>query len=89
MVKHEFKAKKAKRARKFVKDKAIVNFLLEHMKPIKINFSKIKIPSFINFIENEDNQSINSNIFQWPNAQVEGPVVGLSSLNIFYDKVKK
>ena len=89
MVKHEFIAKKAKRARKFVKDKAIVNFLLEHMKPIKINFSKIKIPSFINFIENEDSQSINSNIFQGPNAQVEGPVVGLSLLNNFYDKVKK
>ena len=27
--------------------------------------------------------------FQGPNAQVEGPVVGLSLLNNFYDKVKK
>ena len=52
MVKAGFKLKKAKRTRKFVKDKAIVNFLLEHMKPAKINFSKIKIPSFINFLEN-------------------------------------
>ena len=53
MVKAEFNLKKAKRTRKFVKDKAIVNFLLEHMKPAKINFSKIKIPSFLNSIENE------------------------------------
>ena len=52
MVKAGFKLKKAKRTRKFVKDKAIINFLLEHMKPAKINFSKIKIPSFINFLEN-------------------------------------
>ena len=55
--------KKGKRTRKFVKDKAIVNFLLEHMKPAKINFPKIKIPSFINFIENEENGATNSNIF--------------------------
>ena len=57
MAKHNLKvktfslslSKKAKRSRKLVKDKAIVNFLLEHMKPVKINFSKIKIPSFLNF----------------------------------------
>ena len=60
MAKHNLKVKnifsltkKAKRPIKLVKDKAIVNFLLEHMKPVKINFSKIKIPSFLNFIENE------------------------------------
>ena len=61
MAKHNLKlktfslslSKKAKRPRKLVKDKAIVNFLLEHMKPVKINFSKIKIPSFLNFTENE------------------------------------
>ena len=53
MVKMEIKLKKSKRARKFIKDKAIVNFLLEHMKPAKINFSKIKIPSFLTFLETD------------------------------------
>ena len=53
MVKAGFKLKSKKRARKFIKDKAIVNFLLEHMKPAKINFSKIKIPSFLTFLETD------------------------------------
>ena len=81
MVKAEFKLKKAKRTRKFVKDKAIVNFLLEHMKPAKINFSKIKIPSFINFLENEEKSPIDSTIFQEQNAPDESLISGLSLLN--------
>ena len=81
MVKAGFKLKKSKRTRKFVKDKAIVNFLLEHMKPAKINFSKIKIPSFINFLENEEKSSINSTIFQEQNAPDESLISGLSLLN--------
>ena len=82
-------SKKAIRPRKLVKDKAIVNFLLEHMKPAKINFSKIKIPSFLNFIENEKKDSINSNIFQVENIQNESPIEGISLFNNFYDNVKK
>ena len=97
MAKHNLKfknifslslSKKAIRPRKLVKDKAIVNFLLEHMKPAKINFSKIKIPSFLNFIENEKKDSINSNIFQVENIQDGSPIEGIS-LNDFYDNVKK
>ena len=78
-----------KRPRKFVKDKAIVNFLLEHMKPVKINFSKIKIPSFINFIENEKKDSINSNIFQAENIQDGSQIEGISLFNNFDDNEKK
>ena len=97
MAKHNLKlktfslslSKKAKRSRKLVKDKAIVNFLLEHMKPIKINFSKIKIPSFLNFIENEKKDSINSNIFQEENNKDGSPIEGISLFNNFYDNVKK
>ena len=59
------------------------------MKPVKINFSKIKIPSFINFIENEKKDSINSNIFQEENIQEGSPIVGVTLLNEFYDNVKK
>ena len=98
MAKHNLKvkktfsfslSKKAKRQRKLVKDKAIVDFLLEHMKPVKINFSKIKIPSFLNFIENEKKDSINSNIFQGEYIQEGSPIVGVTLLNEFYDNVKK
>ena len=96
MAKHNLKvknifsfSKKAKKPIKLVKDKAIVNFLLEHMKPVKINFSKIKIPSFINFIENEKKDSTNSNIFQAENIQEGSPIIGVALLNEFYDNVKK
>ena len=61
MPKTEFKLKKTKKQRKFIKDKAIVNFLLEHMKPAKIDFSKIKIPSFISFLEKEEKEAILTN----------------------------
>ena len=97
MAKHNLKlktfflsiTKKSKRPRKLVKDKAIVNFLLEHMKPVKINFSKIKIPSFLNFIENETKDSINSNIFQAENIQDGSPIEGISLFNNFDDNEKK
>ena len=59
------------------------------MKPAKINFSRIKIPSFLNFIENEKKDSINSNIFQVENIQDGNPIEGVTSLNDFYDNVKK
>ena len=88
MVKAEFKLKKAKRTRKFVKDKAIVNFLLEHMKPAKINFSKIKIPSFINFLENGEKSSFNSIMLQEQNASDERLISGLSLLNIRLENEK-
>ena len=58
MPKTEIKLKKSKRARKFIKDKAIVDFLLEHMKPVEIDFSSIKIPFFKYFLENEEKESI-------------------------------
>ena len=55
---------KSKRERKLIRDKAIVNFLLAHMRTAKIDFSKIKIPSFMNFSENEEKSSINLNSLQ-------------------------
>ena len=88
MVKAEFKLKKAKRTRKFVKDKAIVNFLLEHMKPAKINFSKIKIPFLLYFLENGEKSSFNSIIFQEQNASDERLISGLSLLNIRLENEK-
>ena len=88
MVKAGFKLKKSKRTRKFVKDKAIVNFLLEHMKPAKINFSKIKIPSFINFLENGEKSSFNSILPQEQNVSDERLISGLCMLNIHLENEK-
>jgi len=60
MSKPSNKNKGKKRIKKFIKDKAIVDFLLEHMKPSKIDFSKIKIPSFLDYLESEG-KKCNSN----------------------------
>ena len=57
MVKPELKKSKVKRARKFIKDRATVNFLLEHLKPSKIDFSKIKMPSFLESFEEGEKES--------------------------------
>ena len=78
----EIKLKKSKRARKFIKDKAIVDFLLEHMKPVKIDFSKIKIPTFIDFLENEEKNSIFSNESNEQKIFKDIPTIGISLLNI-------
>ena len=88
MVKPEFKLKKSKKARKIVKDKAIVDFLLEHLKPAKINFSKIRIPSFINFAENEEKYSINSTIFQDQKVSDEEVFSRMPLINTFLGNKK-
>ena len=61
MSKPSNKNKGKKRARKFIKDKEIVDFLLEHMKPSKIDFSKIKIPSFLDYLESEGKKNNSNN----------------------------
>ena len=88
MVKTELKLKKAKRARKFVKDKAVVNFLLEHMKPAKINFSKIRVPSFINFLENEEKSSPDSSDCS-TNCQANKFTISENSINFFFEEPRK
>ena len=88
MVKPEFKLKKSKKTRKIVKDKAIVDFLLEHLKPAKINFSKIRIPSFINFAENEEKYSINSIIFQDQKVSDEAVFSRMPLINTFLGSKK-
>ena len=60
MVKTEIKTKKIKRKTKLIKDKAIVNFLLDHMKPAKIKFPKLRIPSYLN-LENKENNEVETN----------------------------
>ena len=60
MVKTEIKTKKIKRRTKLIKDKAIVNFLLDHMKPAKIKFPKLRIPSYLN-LENKEHNEVETN----------------------------
>ena len=82
MVKPELKKRKAKRARKYIKDKATVNFLLEHLKPSKIDFSKIKMPSFLESFEEgekESKQEKENRNESNPNRN-EMPIFGMSFL---------
>ena len=60
MVKTGIKTKKIKRRTKLIKDKTIVNFLLDHMKPAKIKFPKLRIPSYLN-LENKENNEVETN----------------------------
>ena len=89
MVKSEFKQKKSKKSKKFIKDKAIVNFLLAHMRPAKIDFSKFKIPSYMNFSENEEKIFINSNSLQGQEATEESPNLEASLLNSLQERGRK
>ena len=89
MVKTELKLKKTKRQRKFIKDKAIANFLLAHMRPAKIDFSKIKIPSFLNFLDDEEKKPEKQNGIQ-DNQNDEGlPILGRTQINFFFEDENK
>ena len=50
-----FKKKFIKRKKKYktIKDRAIVHFILQHHRNIKIDFTKIKIPPFLNCLKKD------------------------------------
>ena len=53
MVKNTKKAFiKLHRKKKYIKDKAIINFILQHERKVSIDFSKIKIPPFFKCLKN-------------------------------------
>ena len=56
-----FKSKKVKNDKKYkykyIKDKAIKNFILQHTKKPNIDFSKIKIPYFLEFSNDEESSN--------------------------------
>ena len=87
MVKFEFKQKKSKRTRRLIKDKAIVNFLLVHMKRTKIDFSKFKIPSYMNLLISEGKISDNPNSFQ--EQETTDKKLEVSSLKSLLEKRRK
>ena len=43
----------------YIKDRAIIKFIKAHSKVQKIDFSKLKIPSFIDIIENKEGNKSN------------------------------
>ena len=47
------KGKTNSRKSYYIKDKAIVNFIVAHSKKPKLDFSKIKIHPFFNFLKND------------------------------------
>ena len=51
------------------------------MKPVKIDFSKIKIPSYLNFLENEEKKPISSNESNEEKIFKDIPTVGIPLLN--------
>ena len=62
--KNKKKINKSKKSH-YIKDRAIIKFILEHSKKPIIDFSKIKIPSFIDISKNDfsENQKDNTNLF--------------------------
>ena len=82
MAKNKSIVKRTEKKKKYIKDKAIINFLLEHMKPVKIDFSKIKIPTFIDFLENGEKNSIFPNASNEQKIFKDIPTIGISLLNI-------
>ena len=86
MPKTEIKLKKSKRTRKFIKDKAIVDFLLEHMKPVKIDFSKIRFPSFSYFQEKEEKNNSDLNKLFLNKKSDNLKILGSSSINFVHDE---
>ena len=85
MVKREIKKSRGKRTRKIIKDKATVNFLLEHLRPSKIDFSKIKIPSFLSFSDEEKEKSNHLKQIRKDDDPKgnENPIFGMSLLKLF------
>ena len=74
---------------KYIEDKCVANFILQHLRKEKIDFSKIKIPSFLDVMNNEEEESKsnkNNNLnkkSEQPNIQKNNniPKFGFSFLN--------
>lgn len=57
MVKKIKKYIKKKPKAKYIKDKCVANFILQHLEEQLIDFSKIKIPPFLDFLNNGEDES--------------------------------
>ena len=57
----KLKKKFKKKTNQYIKDKAIVDFILQHSEKENIDFSKIKIPSFLDYLESEGKKNNSNN----------------------------
>ena len=89
MAKTKSQIKRSERGKKVIKDKAIVNFLLEHMKPVELDFSKIRVPSFTFFLENEEKNFSDLNKLHLFKKKDEIKFFKMSSKNFAFDDLKK
>ena len=89
MAKTKSQIKRSERGKKVIKDKAIVNFLLEHMKPVKLDFYKIRVPSFTFFLENEKKNFYDLNNLKKKKKKDEIKFFKMSSKNFDFDDLKK
>ena len=87
----KLKKKFKKKTNQYIKDKAIVDFILQHSEKENIDFSKIKIPSFSGCTSNEEDdiKSIKCDTlnekFEQINIQEKNkiPNFGFSLLDLF------
>ena len=69
---------------KYIKDEAIVNFLLQHSESKKIDFSKIKIPSFFDDCnDSNENTTTQSALEQVHNNEQKPKQLPVFGLNLF------
>ena len=90
MSKKDRKQNKKKAKKKYIKDKAIVDFILQHSIKEPIDFSKIKIPSFLDSNTDDEKSTIitksdsnkNYECFAFKRGK-NLPIFGFSLLNEF------
>ena len=58
MSKKNLRRNKGKVKRNYIKDKAVVEFILQHSQKERIDFSKIKIPSFLDISADEERPTV-------------------------------
>lgn len=46
-----------KKGIKYLKDKSIIKFILQHEEKINVDFSKFKIPSFLDYLKGEEDKN--------------------------------
>ena len=51
------RSKMSRKGRKFIKDKALVKFILQHLVKEEIDLSKMKISSFVDFLKDDEEDS--------------------------------
>ena len=87
MSKKNLRRNKGKVKRNYIKDKAVVEFILQHSQKERIDFSKIKIPSFLDISADEERPTVLEQFDSNKNDELsvqkskKMPIFGFSLLN--------